>query len=115
MKIQGTTTLTAGSSNVNVLSGSAFEFVKRPSRVRFFAVGDAAGEMRATIQSGADVFMEESPISRQARMPIVPDDLTVEDIAMPGDRLKLALRNTGAGSNTAFWAVEVIDLPLRRR
>jgi len=108
-KIQGVTSIAASpASNNNVLAGSAFEFVKVPSLVRFYAVGDAAGELRVTIQSGSDVLLEESPVSRAARVPIVPDDLTVEDVAEPGDRLKLAVRNTGAGANNLFWAVEVV-------
>lgn len=108
MKIQGVTNIAAGAANNNVLSGSAFEFVKTHSLVRFYIVGDATGELRATVQSGSDVLMEESPISRAARVPIVPDDLTVEDVAEAGDRLKLAARNTGAAARDLFWAVEVI-------
>jgi hypothetical protein len=107
MKIQGVTNLAAGAINVNVLQGSAFEFIKRPSRVRFWVVGNAAGEPRVTIQSGSEVLMEESPISRANRFPIYDQDLTAEDIAMPGDRLKLQVRNTGAGANDTFWMVEV--------
>lgn len=108
--IAGVTNLAAGAANNNVLAGSAFEFVKRPSRVRFYVVGNAAGDPRATIQSGSDVLMEESPVSRANRVPVVPDDLTVEDVAMPGDRLKLAIRNTGAGAVDTFWRVEVTEV-----
>lgn len=110
MKIQGVTSVAAGAINNNVLSGSAFEFIRRKSIVRFYVVGDAAGESRATIQSGSEVLLEESPISRAARVPVIPDDLTVEDVAMPNDRLKLALRNTGAGANNVFWAVEIREV-----
>lgn len=109
--IQGVTNLAAGAINVNVLAGSAFEFIKsRMARVRFYVVGNAAGDQRVTIQSGSDVLMEESPISRQNRVPIVPDDLTCEDIATNGDRLKLQVRNTGAGAVDTFWRVEVTEL-----
>lgn len=110
MRIQGVTNTAAGGSNNNVLSGSAFEFVKRPSRVRFYIVGDAAGEQRVTVQAGAEVLLEESPVSRAARVPLVPDDLTIEDVAMPGDRLKVAVRNTGAGANNLFWAVDIQEI-----
>lgn len=110
MKIQGVTNLAAGAANNNVLAGSAFEFVGRQSLVRFWAVGDAAGAARATIQSGSDVMMEESPISRAARFPVYQDDLTAEDVAMPGDRLKLALRNTGGVAIDVFWQVEVREI-----
>lgn len=110
MRIQGVTNLAAGAANNNVLAGSAFEFVSRQSIVRFYVVGDAAGAARATIQSGSDVMMEESPISRANRFPQAKDDLTAEDVAMPGDRLKLALRNTGAGAIDVFWAVEIYEM-----
>lgn len=108
--MQGVTSIAAGGSNSNVLAGLVDEFIKRPSRVRFYVVGDAAGELRATIVSGSDVLMQESPISRAARVPLVPDDLTVEDIAMPGERLTLAARNTGAGANNLFWRVIVDEV-----
>lgn len=110
MVIQGVTTLAAGAVNINVLAGSAFEFIRRPGRARFYVVGDAAGAARATIQSGSDVMMEESPVSRAARVPVIPDDLTAEDVVMPNDRLKLAIRNTGAGPIDVFWRVEVIEV-----
>jgi hypothetical protein len=109
-KIQDVTNLAAGAINKNVLAGSAFEFIKVPSRVRFWVVGNAAGEPRVTIQSGSDVLLEESPISRQNRCPLYDQDLTAEDMAMPGDRLKLQIRNTGAGAVDTFWMVEVVEL-----
>lgn len=110
MVIQGVTNLAIGASNLNVLQGSAFEFVKRPSRCRFYLVGPAAAGMLATVQSGSDVLMEQSPISRAARVPIVPDDITVEDVAMPGDRLKIALQNNTGAANDVFWRVEITEI-----
>lgn len=110
MRIQGVTSLAAGETNNNVLAGGAFEFIKRPARVRFWVVGDAAGEVRATIQIGTQILMEESPVSRAARFPVYNEDLTAEDIAMATDRLKLQVRNTGAGANNVFWAVEVTEV-----
>lgn len=108
--IAGVTNLLAGGSNNNVLAGSAFEFVGRPSIVRVYATGDAAGLIRVTLQSGSDVFMEDSPISRANRFPIKPDDLVAEDVAAPGDRLKLAVRNTAAVAADLFWRVEVDEI-----
>lgn len=108
--IAGVTSLAAGASNNNVLAGSAFEFTARPSVVRFYGTGDAAGLIRVTLQSGTDVLMEESPISRANRFPIKPDDLMAEDVAAPGDRLKLAVRNTAGVAADLFWRVEVEDL-----
>lgn len=105
--IRGVTNLAAGVANNNVLAGSAFEFVSTPSRVSVAIVGDAAGAARATVQSGSDVLLEESPVSRQNRVPVFPDDYDLQDIAMPGDRLKVALRNTGGVAIDVFWAVRI--------
>jgi len=39
------------------------------------------------------------------RIPIMPDDFTLKDIAAPGARPKIRVRNTTAGALTAFWAL----------
>lgn len=110
MRIQSVTNLAAGASTPNALAGSAFEFIKAPSLVRFYVVGDAAGAIRVGISSGSDILLEESPVSRAARMPVIPDDLTVEDVAAPGDRLRISIRNPSAGALDTFWAVEITPL-----
>lgn len=109
MKLQGVTSVAAG-ARVNVLAGQMIEKVKRPSKIRIYLVGDAGGNFRCTVQSGSETLMDESPISRAARVPVVPDDLTVEDIAMPGDYLAIWARNVSAGALDIFWAVESIEL-----
>jgi hypothetical protein len=107
---QGATAVTAGAINSNVLSGEAVEFVERPSRVRVFITAEAAGESRAQFSISSRIVLVESPVSRQNRPPLVPDDLLLEEIAMPGERLILRLRNTGAGTNTVFWRVEAMPV-----
>jgi len=110
MKIQGVTDVAAGTTNPNILSGSAFEFMRTNAVVRFYLVDLAAGNLRATVQAGSDILMEESPLSRAARMPIVPDDLTIEDVVGAGDRLVVRVRNAGGVVATLFWAVEIVEL-----
>jgi hypothetical protein len=108
--IQGVTNIAAGASNPNVLAGSAFEFLGYHAKVNIAIVGDAGGNFRATVQSGTDVLLEESPVSRAARIPVWPDDYGLEDIAGAGDRLKIAVRNVSAGALDVFWAVKVTPL-----
>lgn len=108
--IQGVTSTAAGASTANVLSGSAYEYLPFNARVDIAVVGDAAGEQRVTVQSGSDVLMEESPVSRQARVPVWPDDFSLSDVAEAGDRLKIQVRNTGAGANNLFWAVRITPI-----
>lgn len=104
---QGTTATAAGGTTANVLNGETVEFVERPSRVRFYITAEAAGESRVQIKFGSREVLSEAPVSRQARPPLVPDDFLMEDIGMPGERIIVRHRNTGAGSNTLFWRVEV--------
>lgn len=108
--IKGVTSIPAAGSNNNVLSGSAFEYLPFNARVDIGVIGDAGGNHRATIQSGSDVLMEESPISRAARVPIWPDDYDLSDVAAQGDRLKIAVRNLSAGALDVFWAVRITPL-----
>ncbi len=103
--IQNVTNVAAGGISANVLAGSAYEFAPYHCRV-----GDAAGAPRCTVQVGSDVLLEESPVSRQARIPIWPDDYSLSDVAAKGDRIKIAYRNTGAGAVDLFWAVRITPI-----
>jgi len=108
--IQGVTSTAAGATNVNVLQGSVYEYLPYNAQVEFGICGDAAGEGRVTVLSGSDTLLEESPVSRQARFPIYPDDFTLIDAAAGGERLVVKHRNTGAGANNLFWAVRITPL-----
>lgn len=112
MKITKTAALAAGASVSNVLSGSQLEIVNLPSMCKFGVIGSAAG-LVASIYSGADTILEESDVSGANRMPIDPDDL-LKDVAMPGDRLKIAIRNPTGGSLTYFVSAEVVPVTGRR-
>ena len=108
MRFQTTTSLAAGASVANVLSGTQLELINKPSLVKIGLVASATG-MLATVMSGADVILEESTISLANRFPVDPDDF-FKVVAAPGDRLKVALRNPTAGAITYFVTVETIPL-----
>jgi len=108
--IQGVTSVPANGSVANALSGSTYEFLPIAAAVEIAVVGDAGGNIRATVQSGSDVLLEESPVSRLARMPVYPDDFALSDVADAGDRLKISLRNVSAGALDVFWSVRVNPL-----
>lgn len=111
MKITKSASVAAGASVANILTGSQLEIVNQPSMVKFGLVASAAG-MLGSIFSGADTILEESDLSPANRMPIDPDDI-LRDVAVGGDRLKIAVRNPTGGALTYFATVEVI--PLRAR
>ena len=108
--IQGVTSTGAGATTQNVLTGSVYEYLSFNAQVEFGIVGDAAGEGRVTVLSGSDTVLEESPVSRQARFPVYPDDYSLVDMVGAGERLVVRHRNTGAGANNLFWAVRVTPL-----
>lgn len=102
-------TIAAGATVANVLSGSAFEFLQYNAQVAFAVVASATGIV-ATVQSGSDVLMEESPISLANRFGVWPDDFDLVDVAAQAERLVVKLRNTSAGTLTYFVTVKVDPL-----
>ena len=92
---------------MNVLAGSVYEYLPFNAQLEFGLCGDAAGEGRVTVLSGSDTVLEESPVSRQARFPIYPDDFGLVDMARAGERIVIKHRNTGAGANNLFWTLRI--------
>lgn len=95
-----------GTTVENVLSGSQWEFLPYNASLKFAIVGDAAShEVLADVYSGQDVLLESGPISSAARFPVNPDDYTLSDVAAGGERIKIRLRNTGAGTHVVQTSV----------
>lgn len=108
--IKNSVSIGAGASNNNVLSGSAFEFVREPSQVFIGLLASATG-LLASVSSGSDILLEEGSLVDIVRVanqgPIFPDDFILTDVAMPQDRLKIAVRNPTGGAITLFYGVRV--------
>lgn len=98
-----------GATVDNVLTGSAFEILPYNANVRYAINGSATGFV-ATVQSGSDVLMEESPINIQNRFGVFPDDFDLSDVAGVGERQIVKLRNTSAGTLTYFVTLQVDPL-----
>lgn len=92
------------------LSGSIFEFVSEPSLVEIGIAADATGVL-ATINSGPDTIVEESPVSLKTinLVPVYPDDF-FSDNALPGDRLSVKLRDTTGAIRTVMTQVRITPL-----
>ena len=89
----------AGAGQVdNALTGSAFEFARMNELVSMGLCSSGVGAVFATITSGSDVILEESPVVTKAAglWPIIPDEMYYSDFAASGDRLVIRLRATGA-------------------
>lgn len=95
----------------NALAGSQFEFLPYNANLEFGINGDANGfEVLGDVYSGQDVLMENGPLNSATRMPVYPDDFTLTDVAAAGERLKIRLRNTGAGAHVVQIALRITPL-----
>ena len=107
--IQKEVSVAANSANENILSGSAFEFLRGNAVVSIGLAGSATG-LVANIQSGADIVLEESPILVKTTMPTIPDDMYYNDVGVQGDRLVVRIRNTTGGALTVRAIIQVTPL-----
>lgn len=97
--------LAANQSIDNILSGSAFEFVSRPSIVSIGIIASGAGTL-ATIQAGGTSISEESPIITKTTPISIEDDMYYQFGAAPGDRLVVRAR-CGATARTVTVLVQM--------
>lgn len=95
--IQKETSVAAGAVNDNVLSGSAFEYVRNQGVVTIGCVASVTGGF-ITIQAGPTLILEESPPTVKVTMPTVPDDFVYSSAVVPGDRLVVRCRNPTGGA-----------------
>lgn len=102
-----------GGTVANVLAGSQFEFLARPSIVQVFAVQDTGDLAEIEVFFGQELQLPQSPLSwvTAGEGPRVPDDEIVNDIGAPGDRLVVRLVETG-GAATAIVRTMVKITPL---
>lgn len=95
--IQKEVSVASGAVNENLLSGSAFEYMRGPGIVSAAVVAAATGSF-LTINSGPDIVLEESAPMVLTTMPIIPDHFYYNWGAAGGDRLVLRVRNPTGGA-----------------
>jgi hypothetical protein len=107
--IQKETSVAAGAVADNLLTGSAFEYLRAPAIISFAVVASATGAF-VTIQAGPTIVLEESPPTVKTAMPVVPDDFLYTAAGAPGDRLVIRFRNPTGGAITARAVVQITDV-----
>lgn len=95
--IQKEISVGAGLVNDNMLSGSAFEYM-RSNGIVSAAVSAAATGTFITINSGPDIVCEEAPPNVSTIFPLVPDNFVFNWGAAAGDRLVIRVRNPTGGA-----------------
>ncbi len=104
--ISNSISVAANAVSANVLAGELFEFMQNQGRVQVFLAGSAAG-LNGTMAIGGEIVANEISLNAQNRVPVVPDDISIEFDAVPGERLFLTFRNTTGGALTAFYTVSI--------
>lgn len=82
----------------NIMAGSQFEFLGRPTRVQVYALAEAGDAFDMEIFFGQELEMPTSALNVGAAAglgPVVPDDLILDDVGAPNDRLTFRLVETG--------------------
>jgi hypothetical protein len=99
----GAGAIAAGATIPNALAGSQFEFLQRPSRVQIYLTQDPGDLAEAECFFGQEIEATAALIRESAAAasgPVVPDDLLVDDVGAPQDRLVIRITETG-GINPA--------------
>lgn len=96
--IQRTVTVAAATVNENLLSGSAFEFIRGRSVVQMGIVAEDASDVFVTIQAGPNVVAEEFNPVQGDDYPNIPDGFYYAMGAVQGDRLVVRVRNADASN-----------------
>jgi len=94
-----TTTLAANQTVANIMAGSQFEFPGRPTRIQVYSLAEAGDAVSIEVFFGQELQLATSPLNVGAAAgagPVVPDDLVVDDIAAPGDRIVIGVTETAA-------------------
>ena len=102
-----------GGTVPNVLAGSQFEFLARPSVIQVFNVQDLADLAEIEVFFGQELQLPQSPCLQFTAGfgPNVPDHEVVNDIGAPGDRLVVRLVETGGvGTATVRTMVKITPL-----
>jgi len=108
--IQREVTIAANTTNDNIVAGSQYEFARRRCIISGGIVGSATG-LRANINSGGDVVMEQFPLQIKANdFPIIPDEFVFTDVMEAGDRLSIPVQNTTGGSLVCRVIVQIQEI-----
>lgn len=104
--IQQSVSIAANATNDNVLAGSQFEFLPYDAALNFGTSASATGIV-VDVYSGQDVLAEGMSVGATNRIPVMPDDYSLSDVAGAGERIKVRARNTTGAAITFFYSVRI--------
>jgi hypothetical protein len=104
--IMSTVSTAAGAATANLVSGSAFEYMRSRSIISM-GWGQAATGGFMTLQGGSDIIAEEHEPAILTRYPIIPDEMYFTDVMEQGDRLVARYRNPTGGAIVTRGLVQI--------
>lgn len=102
--------VTTGAS-AQPLNGSQYEYLPFNALVEV-GITSSVNAVLATVSSGSDILQEEGPVTLGTAdvFPRYPDEYTLQDVAAAGDRLKINIRNTNAGTAQVMTSVRITPI-----
>ena len=95
----------------NVLTGSQFEFLPYDAFLEFGLTGaGVVGDFIVDVYSGQDILLESGEVSILNRQPVYPEDFSLNDVAAAGERIKVRIRNTSAGTLNFFTSLKITPI-----
>lgn len=70
-------------------------------------INAAATGLVATVLTGSDTLLQESPLPIATAYPKVPDEMYLQDVARQGELVTAKVRNTTAGALTVRMAAQL--------
>ena len=104
--------MTANQLGLNPLAGWQYEFAPFPGRVILLVRATATGVVQ-TVYSGSETVQERSPIQAGGTIGVTPSELNTPPttwLCAGGDRLKLTIDNTTAGTPTVDGLIVIQPL-----
>jgi len=105
------TTVAAGATNENIVSGRSIEFTPDDARLTILSACTAAG-LRMSVRLTDEVVVDGAAIPNlTSGQPIFPDHLLLQNQAMArGDHLIISITNTTAAPLVAVTLIDVSPL-----
>ncbi len=94
--------MTANQLGFNPISGWQYEYLPWPAQI-ILLLRSTDVNLRATVYTGSETIQERSPVQGGGTAGVTPSELNtpaISFIAAAGDRLKVVIDNTTAGTPT---------------
>lgn len=109
VKMEVQTSVAASTTVDNIFSGKRFERAPFNGYLRMFATGSATG-LQHELNVGGRSITPRDPVSLQNRLPLVPDDLVIDEVEVyAGELIQVTVVNTTAGALTYFGRIELAE------